>query len=152
MSGKIVVVLATLDTKGPEAQYLREQIEVLGDRALVVDTGVVGTAAARADVTRQQVAEAGGMSLDEMLKNPSREVAAPVMAAGATKIVSELVADGKAHGIVAMGGTQGTTLSTAVMRALPYGVPKVMVSTMASGNVAPWVDIKDITMIGTVNI
>ena len=150
MGGKTVVVLATLDTKGPEAQYLREQIEALGDRALVVDTGVVGTPAARADVTRQQVAGAGGMSLDEMLKNPSREVAAPVMAAGARKIVSELVADGKAHGIVAMGGTQGTTLSTAVMRALPYGVPKVMVSTMASGNVAPWVDIKDITMMFSV--
>ena len=150
MGGKTVVVLATLDTKGPEAQYLREQIEALGDRALVVDTGVVGTPAARADVTRQEIAEAGGMSLDEMLKNPSREVAAPVMAAGARKIVSELVADGKAHGIVAMGGTQGTTLSTAVMRALPYGVPKVMVSTMASGNVAPWVDIKDITMMFSV--
>jgi uncharacterized protein (UPF0261 family) len=150
MDGKTVVVLATLDTKGPEAQYLREQIELLGDEALVVDTGVVGTPAARADVTRQEVAEAGGVSLDEMLKNPSREVAAPVMAAGATKIVSGLVADGKAHGIVAMGGTQGTTLSTAVMRALPYGVPKVMVSTMASGNVAPWVDIKDITMMFSV--
>jgi uncharacterized protein (UPF0261 family) len=72
------------------------------------------------------------------------------MAAGASRIVSELMAEGKAHGIVAMGGTQGTTLSTAVMRALPYGVPKVMVSTMASGNVAPWVDIKDITMMFSV--
>ena len=150
MSGKTIIVLATLDTKGQEAQYLREQIKLLGDRALVIDTGVVGTPAARADVTRQQVAEAGGMSLDEILENPSREVAAPVMAAGAAKIVSDLVADGKAHGIVAMGGTQGTTLSTAVMRALPYGVPKVMVSTMASGNVAPWVDIKDITMMFSV--
>jgi uncharacterized protein (UPF0261 family) len=64
--------------------------------------------------------------------------------------VSQLVNEGKVHGIVSMGGTQGTTLATKVMRALPYGFPKVMVSTMASSNVAPWVDIKDITMMYSV--
>jgi uncharacterized protein (UPF0261 family) len=72
------------------------------------------------------------------------------MAAGATNIVTKLVNEGKVHAIVSMGGTQGTTLATSVMRALPYGFPKVMVSTMASGNVAPWVDIKDITMMFSV--
>jgi uncharacterized protein (UPF0261 family) len=150
MSGKTIVVLATLDTKGREAHYLREQIEKLGDRALVIDTGVVGAPATQADITREQVAAAGGIPLVTLLANPTREVAAPVMAAGATKIVTELAASGQAHGIVAMGGTQGTTLSTRVMRALPYGFPKVMVSTMASGNVAPWVDIKDLTMMFSV--
>jgi uncharacterized protein (UPF0261 family) len=150
MTGKTIVVLATLDTKGVEAQYLREQIEKFGDKALIVDTGVVGTPATRADVTREEVAEAGGMSLAKILENPTREVAAPVMAEGATRIVTRLAAEGKVHGIMAMGGTQGTTLSTRVMRALPYGFPKVMVSTMASGNVAPWVDIKDITMMFSV--
>ncbi len=150
MTGKTIVVLATLDTKGVEAQYLREQIEKFGDKALIVDTGVVGTPATRADVTREEVAEAGGMSLAKILENPTREVAAPVMAEGATQIVTRLAAEGKVHGIMAMGGTQGTTLSTRVMRALPYGFPKVMVSTMASGNVAPWVDIKDITMMFSV--
>jgi uncharacterized protein (UPF0261 family) len=150
MTGKTIVVLATLDTKGVEAQYLREQIEKFGDKALVVDTGVVGTPATRADVTREEVAEAGGMSLAKILENPTREVAAPIMAEGATQIVTRLAAEGKVHGIMAMGGTQGTTLSTRVMRALPYGFPKVMVSTMASGNVAPWVDIKDITMMFSV--
>lgn len=147
---KTIVILATLDTKGREAHYLREQIEKLGDRALVIDTGVVGAPATQADITREQVAEAGGVPLTKLLENPTREVAAPVMAAGATKIVTELAASGQAHGIVAMGGTQGTTLSTRVMRALPYGFPKVMVSTMASGNVAPWVDIKDLTMMFSV--
>ncbi|MEJ2325643.1 MAG: Tm-1-like ATP-binding domain-containing protein [Chromatiaceae bacterium] len=150
MTGKTIVVLATLDTKGVEAQYLREQIEKFGDKALIVDTGVVGTPDTRADVTREEVAEAGGMSLAKILENPTREVAAPVMAEGATRIVTRLAAEGKVHGIMAMGGTQGTTLSTRVMRALPYGFPKVMVSTMASGNVAPWVDIKDITMMFSV--
>lgn len=150
MSGKTIVVLATLDTKGHEAEFLREQISKFGDRALIVDTGVTGTPITRADITREDVARAGGMELSEILKNPTREVAAPVMANGATALVTKLAVEGKIHGIVAMGGTQGTTLSTKVMRALPYGFPKVMVSTMASGNVAPWVDIKDITMMFSV--
>ena len=150
MSGKTIVVLATLDTKGREAHFLREQIEKFGDKALVVDTGVTGTPGTHPDVTREQVAEAGGMSLAKILEHPSRDIAAPVMAEGATKIISQLAEEGKIHGIVAMGGTQGTTLSTHVMRALPYGFPKVMVSTMASGNVAPWVDIRDITMMFSV--
>ena len=150
MSKKTIVVLATLDTKGPEAQYLREQIEKLGHCALVVDTGVIGTPSARSDISREEVAESGGIPLAELLKNPNREVAAPVMAAGATAIVTRLAQEGKVHGIIGMGGTQGTTLCTKVMRALPYGFPKVMVSTMASGNVSQWVDIKDITMMFSV--
>jgi len=150
MSGNTIIVLATLDTKGHEAQYLSELIEKLGDKALIVDVGVVGTPAAEADITRQVVAEAGGMPLEKLLENPTREVAAPLMAEGATKIITGLVDQGKVQGIVSMGGTQGTTLATKVMRELPYGFPKVMVSTMASGNVAPWVDIKDITMMFSV--
>jgi uncharacterized protein (UPF0261 family) len=150
MSGKTIVVLATLDTKGREAQFLREQIEKFGDKALVVDTGVTGTPGTHPDITREEVAEAGGMPLARILEHPSRDVAAPVMAEGATRIITRLAEAGTIHGIVAMGGTQGTTLSTHVMRALPYGFPKVMVSTMASGNVAPWVDIRDITMMFSV--
>ncbi len=150
MSDKTIVILATLDTKGIETQYLREQIAKLGEKSLVVDVGVVGQPATAADITRQEVAEAGGTPLNKLLEDPDREVAAPIMADGATKIVAQLVDEGKVHGIVSMGGTQGTTLATKVMRALPYGFPKVMVSTMASSNVAPWVDIKDITMMYSV--
>ena len=150
MSGRTIVVLATLDTKGKEADYLRMQIEKMGDKAFIIDVGVVGKPATSPDITREEVARAGGMPLAKILENPSREVAAPIMAEGAEKIVTKLAAEDKVHGIVAMGGTQGTTLATKVMRALPYGFPKVMVSTMASGNVAPWVDIKDITMMFSV--
>ena len=71
MSGKTIVVLATLDTKGKEAQYLREQIEKMGETALVVDVGVVGQPAAKPDVTREEVAEAGGIPLAELLKHPA---------------------------------------------------------------------------------
>ena len=150
MNGKTIAVLATLDTKGTEAEYLCRQIEKLNNIALVIDTGVVGTPTSEADITRQQVAEAGGTSLKILLESPTREVAAPIMADGATHLVIDLVTQGKVDGIISMGGTQGTTLATKVMRALPYGFPKVMVSTMASGNVAHWVDIKDITMMFSV--
>jgi len=150
MTAKTIVVMATLDTKGLEAQYLGEHVQRLGHKPLLIDTGVVGSPKTKADITREEVAQAGGMDLATILQSPTREKAAPIMAAGATAIVSRLVAQDKVQGIVSMGGTQGTTLSTMVMRALPYGFPKVMVSTIASGNVAPFVDIKDITMMFSV--
>ena len=150
MTPRTIAVLMTLDTKGREAQYVRERIEALGHRALVIDCSVVGLPQTEADVTRDEVAAAGGMPLERILEKPTRELAAPVMAAGAERVVTRLVEAGDIHAILSAGGTQGTTLATKVMRALPYGFPKVMVSTMASGNVAPWVDIKDITMMFSV--
>jgi uncharacterized protein (UPF0261 family) len=150
MGGKSIVVLSTLDTKGRESQFLREQIEGFGDKAILVDAGVVGCPTATADVSREAVAEAGGVPLPTLLENPDRERAAPVMAAGAAKIICALCERGEMHALIGLGGTQGTTLCTKVMRALPYGLPKIMVSTMASGNVARWVDIKDITMMFSV--
>lgn len=147
---KTIVVLATLDTKGNEARFVCCEINRSGLKSLLIDTGVVGRPMVPADVSRERVAAAGGVSIGDLLKNPSREIAAPVMADGATRIVLELISRDKAHGIISLGGTQGTTLSTKVMRALPYGFPKVMVSTMASGNVRPWVDVKDITMMFSV--
>jgi uncharacterized protein (UPF0261 family) len=148
--GKTIALLATLDTKGAEVAYMRDLIAARGHRALVVDSGLIGEPATTADVSNRAVAEAGGKSLDELRRHADREEAAPVMAAGATKIIRKLVDDGEVHALVALGGTQGTTLSTAVMRALPYGFPKIMVSTMASGNVAPWVGTSDITMMYSV--
>ncbi len=150
MSTRTIVVLATLDTKGREAQYVGSEIKARGFNALLVDTGVVNKPTVRADITREEVAAAAGMPFEKLLVNPDREVAAPIMAEGATRIIANLVEKGQIHGIISLGGTQGTTLSTKVMRALPYGFPKVMVSTMASGNVAPWLDIKDITMMFSV--
>ncbi len=147
---KIIAILATLDTKGPEGQYLREQVETFGDKALLIDTGVVGKPSVKADITREEVAREGGTPLSELLKDPTQDKAHPVMTAGATSIVRKLLEQDKLHGIIGMGGTQGTSLCTRVMQTLPYGLPKVMVSTMASGNVSSFVDIKDITMMFSV--
>src|SRR5438067_11684518 len=103
MSGKTIVVLATLDTKGREAQYLRECIEQRGHRALLIDTSVVGTVTAVEDVPREEVAAAGGRPLAELLQRPTREEAAPVMAAAATKLIASLDAKGQAHAVLSLG-------------------------------------------------
>jgi uncharacterized protein (UPF0261 family) len=147
---KTVALLATLDTKGVEIAYMRDCVIARGHRALVIDSGLMGEAVTTADIPNTRVAQAGGSSLQTLRRNADREESAPIMAAGATRLVGELVARGEIHALVALGGTQGTTLSTAVMRALPYGFPKIMVSTMASGNVARWVGTRDITMMYSV--
>jgi uncharacterized protein (UPF0261 family) len=147
---KVIAVLATFDTKGEQAQYVREQLERLGSRALLVDLGVTGTATPPGDVTREEVARAGGMPLGDLLRNPSREAAQPVMARGATRILQDRLPAGALHGVIGLGGLQGTAVCTEVMRALPYGLPKIMVSTVASGNTSAYVDVMDITMMFSV--
>jgi uncharacterized protein (UPF0261 family) len=148
---KTIAVLVTLDTKGDEASYLREQLEALGARALLVDVGVIGAPAIAADISREQVAEAGGTPLSELLENPTRQSASPVMNAGATRLLLERIAAGEVHGVLGLGGTQGTSNHTQVMQQLPYGFPKVMVSTVASGDTSAFVGIKDITMMFSVS-
>ena len=143
---KTIVVLGTMDTKGREMKFLKDEIEKRGHSALVMDTGVIGEPCFKPDVAREKVTAAGGMDYKELMKKPTREVASPLMSRGATKIIKKLLEEEKIHGIISMGGTQGTTLATSVMRELPIGFPKLMVSTMASGNTAPFVDISDITM------
>ena len=150
MTSKVIAVLATLDTKGQEALYVQEQLEKLGSRALLVDMGVLGQPIVGADVPREEVASAGGTALVELQRDPTREVAAPVMAAGATRLMRNKVETGEVHGIIGLGGLQGTASCTQVMRAMPYGFPKVMVSTVASGDTSPYVGIKDITMMFSV--
>ncbi len=150
MPKRTIAILATLDTKGIEVAYIRELVEARGNRALVIDTGLIGEPATRPDISNREVAVAGGGDLDDLRRKADREQSGPMMALGATRIMRDLVARGEVHAIVALGGTQGTTLSTAVMRELPYGFPKLMVSTMASGNVAPWVGTSDITMMYSV--
>ncbi len=148
---RTVVVLATLDTKSEEAAYLRSQIESRGGKVKLVDMGVLGDPQTIPDVSRQEVAAAGGAELSALLEAPTRETAAPIMADGATKILLDLIGAGEAHAVLGIGGTQGTSSCTQVMRSLPYGFPKLMVSTVASGDTSPFVGIKDITMMFSVS-
>lgn len=148
---KVIAILATLDTKASEAQFMKQEIEALGGSGFIIDVGVVGEAPITADVSRAEVIAAGGGTLEELLASPSREKANPLVTAGATKVLLELQQEGKIHGVVALGGTQGTSTCAPVLQTLPYGFPKVMLSTAASGDVGHFVGIKDITMMFAVS-
>ena len=147
----VIAILATFDTKAEEVRFLKERIQSLGGSALLIDIGVIGGAGIPADVDRSEVAQTGGTSLQELLENPTRQGASPVMIAGATRILLEKIGAQEVHAVLALGGTQGTSNCSAIMQALPYGLPKIMVSTMASGDTAPFVGIKDITMMFSVS-
>ena len=146
-----VAILATMDTKAAEVRCLSDAVVTAGGTPYVIDIGVVGDADQDVDVTNETVAERGGTPLSELRIDPSREVASEVMVAGATAITTELVEAGTIDAIVGLGGTQGTNNGSQVMQSLPYGFPKIMVSTMASGDTSPYVGIKDITMMFSVS-
>lgn len=148
---KTVAVLATLDTKGQEAAYVKERLEALGGKALLIDIGLVGAPGTAPDIGRQEVIAAGGSSLEALLENPHRQEAAPILIAGAIATLKRLLAAGEIHAVLGFGGTQGSSNCAAVMQALPYGFPKVLLSTMASGDTSSFVDIKDITMMFSVS-
>ena len=147
-----IAVIGTLDTKGNEVGFIRDVIRQLGQQPIIIDPGVVGQPAIPADITRQAIAEAGGESLEGLLARKDKAHAQAVMLQGLVAVVSRLFAEGGFAGVVAVGGAQGTALATAAMRALPVGVPKVMLSTVACGQTTfgPYVGTKDIAMIHSV--
>ena len=147
---KTVGIVGTLDTKGMEFQFIKEQIEASGTSTCVVNTGIVGEPPFEPDVSAAEVAEAGGTSLQALQDGGDRGVAVAAMAEGAAKIIAELQSDGKIDGVISLGGSAGTTIGTTAMRAVPVGVPKIMVSTLASGDTSPYVDTKDVSMMYSV--
>lgn len=147
---KTVGIVGTLDTKGMEFQFIKEQIEASGTSTCVVNTGIVGEPPFEPDVSAGEVAEAGGTSLQALQDGGDRGVAVAAMAEGAAKIIAQLHSDGKIDGIISLGGSAGTTIGTTAMRAVPIGVPKIMVSTLASGDTSPYVDTKDVSMMYSV--
>jgi uncharacterized protein (UPF0261 family) len=147
---KTIAIFGALDTKGQEFAFLKAEIEKRGCQTLIVDTGVLGEPAFPADITREQVAEAGGATLSDLVAAQDRGRAMAVMQEGAGEIARRLYAEYKIDGIISMGGGGGTSVGTAAMRALPVGSPKVMVSTVASGDTSGFVGTSDITMMYSV--
>lgn len=148
---KTVIILGCMDSKGEEYGYIKRHIEKTGLKTILIDVGVIGEPVIKPDISNIEVALSAGEDLVSLKNNnPTREKISPIMAQGAKNIVIKLIDEGKAQGIISCGGTQGTTLATFVMRSLPIGFPKVMVSTMAAGNTANLVGIKDIVMIPSV--
>jgi uncharacterized protein (UPF0261 family) len=145
-----VVLIGTLDTKGAEFQFVRDVILRGGFGTLVIDAGVKGPPAFSPDIPREDVFAAAGTRLEDVLREGDRGRAVEAAARGAAKLVSDLHARGKVEGVLGLGGSAGTTIATAAMRALPFGVPKLMVSTLASGQVKPYVGVRDVMMLYSV--
>ena len=141
-----IAILGTMDTKGEEHAFVAEQIQARGHQTLVVDVGALEPPKLQPDITREQVAQAAGVNFATLVARRDRGEAVAAMSKGAPIILSRLVADGKIDGVISLGGGGGTAIGTAAMRALPIGFPKVMVSTLASGNTAQYVGVKDIVM------
>ena len=145
-----VYLLGTLDTKGTEIGYVRDLLRGFGVAVRVVDTGCLGEPTLTADISREAVFEAAGESLAEVRRADNRGRAVTLASIGAARIVSEAHAHGDVTGVLALGGSAGTNIGTSAMRALPLGVPKLMVSTLASGQTRPYVGSKDILMLNAV--
>lgn len=147
---KNVILLGAFDTKGEEYDFIKQLLEAQGHQTLTVDTGVLGEPKFKPDISREETASAGGGNIAEFLSGEHKDRAMQVMTSGATKIIEKLHHEGKLDGIFAMGGTGGTSIATAAMRNLPVGIPKVMVSTVAGGDVSAYAGTKDIIFIPSI--
>ena len=149
--GKNVYLLATLDTKGHEAAFVRDVLRRLKVAVKLVDTGSLGVPSVRPDVKREALFAAAGTTLAAVAARGDRGAAVNLAAAGATELVRRAYAKGELAGVLAIGGSAGTTIGTAAMRALPRGVPKVMVSTLAgTPQAGDYVGSADVVMVNSV--
>jgi uncharacterized protein (UPF0261 family) len=149
---KHIIILCSLDTKGTEAQYLRDRINEKGMNSILLNTGFGGQAAVQGDISSGEVARAGGGDIDLLRASSDTGTASRIMTEGAAKIIKALLEKKQCDGVVAFGGVSNTTLSTNIMKTLPFGVPKLMVSSAASmpAYAAKFIGTADITMMHSV--
>jgi uncharacterized protein (UPF0261 family) len=148
--GPYILIIGTFDTKGEELNFLRDQILARGQKVCTLDAGVLQPSPSDVDISNKKVAAAGGKSLQELVRQRDRGMAVTIMARGAAKITRELFENGEILGVISLGGGSGSVIGTSAMRTLPVGVPKVMVSSMASGNIRPYVGTSDILMMPSI--
>lgn len=146
MAGKRIAVIGTLDTKGAEHAYVADCLREFGHEPILIDLGTGAPPTVKPDITREDVAAAGGLDLAALVATGDRGICVTTMSEAAPVALAKLAADGRIDGVISLGGGGGTALGTAAMRALPVGFPKLMVSTLASGNTAHYVASKDIVM------
>jgi len=145
-----VVVVATLDTKGREVAFARDVLRARGVEVHLVDAGVLGEPGIDPDTPASEVAAAADTTLEALREAGDRGAAVEAMGEGAAAVCRRLHETGVLDGVLGMGGSGNTSIATAAMRALPYGVPKLMVSTMASGDVEPYVGARDVMLLYSV--
>src|SRR5436190_24254984 len=145
-----IVLIGTLDTKGREVGYVRQLLAALQRPTILIDAGSQGSPEIAPDIDRVTVFEAAGVSRTALAKIGDRGQAVEAAARGVSNIIVDLWTKGDVDGVLAVGGSAGTTIGRAAMRALPFGVPKLMVSTLASGQVRHFVGVRDILMMHSV--
>lgn len=145
-----VLLVGTLDTKGDEVAYLRDRLQKANVPVLIVDAGVNGPASFTPDITRDEFYSTVGVKIQDLRDAGDRGRAISTAAAAAAKLASQLFQQGKISAVLALGGSAGTTIGTAAARALPLGAPKVIVSTLASGDVRHYVGTRDVMMLYSV--
>ncbi len=147
---KTIAVIGTLDSKGHEHAFLAEEIQKRGHKPMLIDLGTGSDPCVSPDITRYEVAAAAGLDLQPLLDRSDRGECVVAMSQAIPHCLEKLVRENQIHGVISLGGGGGTALATAGMRALPIGFPKVMVSTLASGNTAHYLGTKDITMMPSI--
>lgn len=141
-----IAVLGTMDTKGEEHAFVAELIKKRGHQTLVIDVGALEEPKLKPDVTREEVAKAAGADLKELVARRDRGEMIKMMSQGAPIVLTRLLQEKKIDGVISLGGGGGTSIGTAAMRALPIGFPKVMVTTLASGNTSQYLGVKDVVL------
>lgn len=147
---KTIALLGALDTKGDEYAFVRQCIVSRGHKALLIDVGVLEAPRVKPDISRDEVAKAAGADAPSLAAKKDRGEAVAAMSRGAAALLPKLYAEKRFDGVLALGGTGGTSVATAAMRAMPLGVPKVMVSTCAGGDVSGYVGVSDIVMVPSI--
>ncbi len=147
---RTVLLLGTLDTKGDEFAFLRERLRDAGVGVLLADVGTLEPASVEADFTREQVGGEAGVDVEALRAAGDRGAAIAGMAGAAAALARRLYDEGRIHGVLSAGGSGNTAIATAAMQALPVGVPKLMVSTMAAGDTSDYVGGVDVTMMASV--
>jgi uncharacterized protein (UPF0261 family) len=141
-----IAVMGTLDTKGQEHVFVAELLKHKGFKTLLIDVGCSQESVLRADVPASEVAAASGEDWNAVFARKDRGESVALMTRAAPVFLAGAVAAGRVQGVISLGGGGGTAIATAAMRALPVGFPKVMVTTLASGNTAPYVGTKDVLL------
>jgi uncharacterized protein (UPF0261 family) len=147
---KQLLIITTLDTKGREAAYVKECVRRLGINPILMDVGTLGNPLTHPDITRVEVIEAAGYDFEDLIKGKNRSILIKAVQEGGTILAKRLFEEGNLHGVFGMGGGTGTAIVTYIMRSLPFGLPKVVLSTVASRDIREYIGTKDIVMFHSV--
>ena len=145
-----IVILGTLDTKSEEVAYMKNLFEAHGHSTVIIDVGPLGPPGVPPNISNEEIARCSGWELSNLIQTGERDRIMEEMGKGAMKLLLHLYQEGKIDGVISLGGNQGSAIASMAMRALPFGFPKYLVSTVASGNIRPYIGHKDIGVVFSV--